>query len=83
MVLCIGGTDPTTYLSSAMCDLDDETALYVRGDDMPNFPARPFIETIMPICLLPDTNGVSSTQIRKLKFAHVRNDDDVNNELHL
>ena len=45
-----------------MCDLDDEAALYVRGDDMPNFPARPFVETIMPICLLHYTYGVSSTQ---------------------
>ena len=59
-MLCIGGTDPTTYLSSAMCDLDDETALYVRGDDMPNFPARHFIETIIlsvfsliPMVLVP------------------------------
>lgn len=79
----IGGTDPTTNLSSAVCDVDDETALYVRGDNMPNFPARPFVETIMPISLLPYTYGVSSTQIRKLRVSHIRNDDDVNNELHL
>jgi len=65
-----------------MCDLDDETALYVRGDDMPNFPAKPFVETIMLICLLHYTYGVSSTQIRmNIDIHHVAGSHFRHNEL--
>ena len=80
-MFCIGGTDPTTYISSVVALQDSQTALYVRGDDMPTFPSRTFVETVMPICLLPYTTGVSSTALRKLKYSHIRRDEDINKEI--
>lgn len=80
-MFCIGNTDPTTYLFSVVALSAYQTALYVRGDDMPSFPSRPYIQSVMPVCLLPYTHGVSSTQLRKLKYAHIKHDDDINNEL--
>lgn len=43
---------------------------------MPNFPARDVVEKLMPIKFLPYTQGVSSTQLRKEKFSHIRADDE-------
>ena len=49
-----------------MYDADETcSSMYVRGDDMPNFPARKFIESVMPIHFLPYSEFVSSTKIRK------------------
>lgn len=42
-----------------------EKALYVRGNDMINFPARDVVEQLMPVRFLPYTQGVSSTLLRK------------------
>jgi hypothetical protein len=53
----------------------NETGMFVRGDDMPNFPSRQVVENLMPIKLLPYTEGVSSTQIRKEKFSHIASND--------
>ncbi|KAH3770174.1 uncharacterized protein LOC127844441 isoform X2 [Dreissena polymorpha] len=65
MVFCIHGTDPTPYLK-CMYDADEICdSMYVRGDDMPNFPARKFIESVMPIHFLPYSEFISSTKIRK------------------
>ena len=36
----------------------------MRGDDMPQFPGRGVCEELMPIKLLPYTQGVSSTMLR-------------------
>lgn len=53
----------------------NETAMYIRGDDMKEFPSRKVVETLMPIKFLPYTQGVSSTQIRKEKYSHIAADD--------
>ena len=42
---------------------------------MPNFPSRTVVENLMPIKLIPYTDGVSSTQIRKEKFSHIASND--------
>jgi hypothetical protein len=55
---------------------EGETAMYVRGDDMPDFPSRDVVENLMPIKFLPYTEGVSTTQIRKLNYSHIKADDE-------
>lgn len=42
--------------------------MYVRGDDMQNFPARQLAESIMTIKFLPYSEGVSSTKLRKEQY---------------
>ena len=74
-VFCIADTDPSNYMSCIVNLRKNETALFVRGDDMPNFPSRKVVENLMPIKLIPYTDGVSSTQIRKEKFAHIAPND--------
>ncbi|XP_025076132.1 uncharacterized protein LOC112553248 isoform X2 [Pomacea canaliculata] len=64
VVFCIAGTDPSTFLACAFAGRQ-ETSLYVRGDDMPDFPARELCEQLMPVTFLPYTPGVSSTKLRK------------------
>ena len=54
---------------------ENETALYIRGDDMKDFPSRNVVENLMPIKFLPYTQGVSTTQIRKESYAHIASDD--------
>ena len=75
-VFCVAGCDPSNYMTCVLNLYENETALYVRGDDMPNFPCRDVVEHLMPIKFLPYTEGVSSTQLRKEKFAHIANDDE-------
>lgn len=76
-VFCIAGPDPSNFMSCIVSLEAGETALYVRGDDMPDFPARKVVENLMPIKFLPYTQGVSSTQIRKESYAHIcANDQD-------
>lgn len=74
-VFCIAGTDPSAFISSIVNLEKNETALYVRGDDMKEFPSREVVETLMPIKFLPYTEGVSSTKIRKEKFSHIAAND--------
>ncbi|XP_067651084.1 uncharacterized protein [Haliotis asinina] len=64
VVFCVAGTDPTPYIR-AIFDNKTESALYVRGDDMQNFPARELCEKLMTVKFLPYTEGVSSTKLRK------------------
>lgn len=67
MVFCIAGIDPTHFLA-CMCEVGHrqrDSRLYVRGDDMPDFPARELCEKLMPITFVPYTPGVSSTKLRK------------------
>lgn len=54
---------------------EGETAVYVRGDDMKDFPSRDVVENLMPIKFLPYTKGVSTTQLRKKNYAHIAPDD--------
>ena len=60
----ISSTDPSPYLHCCVHLQEGQTALYVRGDDMPHFPGRSVVEPLMPIKLLPYTQGVSSTMLR-------------------
>ena len=60
----VAGTNPAPYLLCSFHLKEGETAMYVRGDDMPNFPARATVEKVMPVKLLPYTQGVSSTDLR-------------------
>eukprot|EP01138_Halocafeteria_seosinensis_P001610 gb/GECG01001649.1/.p1 GENE.gb/GECG01001649.1/~~gb/GECG01001649.1/.p1 ORF type:complete len:472 (+),score=84.97 gb/GECG01001649.1/:1-1416(+) len=68
MTFVIPGTDPTPYLSAMVSpqDIEEQTAVYVRGSDMPNFPGREWIESAMPVHLIPRSEGVSSSLVRTL-----------------
>ena len=74
-VYCIAGTDPSTFVMCIVHLGDNETALYVRGDDMIDFPAREIVERLMPVKFLPYTKDVSSTSLRKEFFSHIEADD--------
>lgn len=74
-VFCISGTDPSNYLKCIIYLTPGETSIYVRGDDMPNFPGREVIEEVMPIKFLSYTHGISSTEIRKKDYSHIKSDD--------
>eukprot|EP00123_Amoebidium_parasiticum_P001228 comp12271_c0_seq1/m.7093 comp12271_c0_seq1/g.7093 ORF comp12271_c0_seq1/g.7093 comp12271_c0_seq1/m.7093 type:complete len:192 (-) comp12271_c0_seq1:18-593(-) len=73
VVFVVAGTDPSPFIEAeilrqiAHCTASHlpHSAIYVRGDDMPNFPAREVVEKYMHVLLLPYTQGVSSTLIRK------------------
>ena len=65
-VFVIPSTDPTLYLQCMGIDQETpETACFVRANDMPNFPGKEYVEIHMSIILVPYTQGISSTQIRK------------------
>lgn len=63
-VFAVSSTDPAPYLRCCVHLKPGQTALYVRGDDMPQFPGRGLCEQLMSIQLLPYTHGVSSTALR-------------------
>lgn len=75
-VFCISGTDPSNFMTCIVNLAEGETALYVRGDDMKDFPSRDVVENLMPIKFLPYTKGVSTTQLRKANYAHIAADDE-------
>lgn len=75
VVFCISGTDPSPFMSCVVNLRDNQTSLYVRGDDMLDFPSKQTVETLMPITYLPYTQGVSSTQLRKQNYGHILPDD--------
>lgn len=70
-VFVVAGTDPTPFLEEVVKELgvghghDSMKAVYVRGNDMPNFPGRALVERHMSVQLLPYTEGVSSTALRR------------------
>ncbi|XP_071173170.1 uncharacterized protein [Mytilus edulis] len=68
MVYCVAGTDPTNYIHCILTENVTERHMYVRGDDMQNFPARNLCEARMTVKFLPYTQGVSSTKRRKSEF---------------
>ncbi|KAJ8303487.1 hypothetical protein KUTeg_019883 [Tegillarca granosa] len=82
IVFCIAGKDPSNFVTCITYIAKDESTLYVRGDDMPNFPSRTLVESLMPVRLLPYTQGVSTTQLRKKWYNHIKNDEDINNEIY-
>jgi hypothetical protein len=55
---------------------EGETAMYVRGDDMIDFPSRDVVENLMPIKFFPYTKGVSTTQLRNNNYSHIAADDE-------
>jgi len=62
IVFAIPDTDPTPYILSAITE--DKNSVFVRGDDMPNFPSRSSVEQLMDVRLIPYTDGISSTALR-------------------
>lgn len=68
MTFVIPSTEPTPFLRVMVSpqDIEDKTAVYVRGSDMPNFPGREWIESCMPVHLIPRSEGVSSSLVRTL-----------------
>ncbi|XP_052061941.1 uncharacterized protein LOC127702005 [Mytilus californianus] len=68
MVYCVAGTDPTNYIHCILTEDVTERHMYVRGDDMQDFPARNLCEARMTVKFLPYTKGVSSTKRRKSEF---------------
>jgi hypothetical protein len=74
-VYCVAGTDPSTFVTCIVHLHENETALYVRGDDMADFPSRHVVEELMPVKFLPYTNGVSSTKLRQELFSHIHEND--------
>lgn len=67
-VFVIPHTDPTLCLQCMIQDKDNfDNACFIRGNDMPNFPGRQFIDNKISIVFLPYTKGVSSTKIRQNK----------------
>ncbi len=55
--------------------MKNETVLYVRGDDMADFPSRHVVEELMPDKFLSYTKGVSSTKLRQELFSHIHAND--------
>ena len=74
-VYCVSGTDPSNFITCIVHLKENETAVYIRGDDMAEFPSRKVVEELMPVKFLPYTNGVSSTQLRKELFSHIEAND--------
>ena len=66
IVYVIPDTDPTFYLKCIVRDDDNmENSCFMRGDDMPNFPGKDFVENKISIEYLSYTQGISSTKIRE------------------
>ncbi|CAF0932143.1 unnamed protein product [Adineta steineri] len=74
-VYCVSGTDPSNFVKCIVHLRENETAIYVRGDDMGDFPSRHVVEELMPVKFLPYTNGVSSTKLRQELFSHIQAND--------
>ena len=66
----ISSTDPSPYIRCCVHLQPGQSALYVRGDDMPQFPGRAVCEELMPVKLLPYTQGISSTMLRAQWLEH-------------
>eukprot|EP01135_Chromosphaera_perkinsii_P010005 Nk52_evm40s1992 gene=Nk52_evmTU40s1992 len=78
-VYVISGTDPTPFIKQSYDIVIDNarsiskkqhkgrfSSVYVRGDDMCNFPGRELVlRTLDTILFLPYTKGVSSTMLRE------------------
>lgn len=67
VIFVIPSTDPTPYLAASLlpADVEKKRVVYVRGEDMAEFPGRKWVESKkIPIYLLPRTESVSSTLIK-------------------
>ena len=70
-VFVIPSTDPEVYIQGMVSqqDIDSGACCYGRGDDMLDFPSRPWVESVMPVHFVPRTEGCSSTLIRTIYHA--------------
>jgi len=67
VIFVIPSTDPTPYIAASLLpsDVEKKRVVYVRGEDMAEFPGRKWVESKkIPIYLLPRTESVSSTLIK-------------------
>jgi cytidyltransferase-like protein len=78
-VFVIPSTDPTPFLRAMVSDQDvkDGSCCYVRGADMPQFPGRSYVECVMPVYLLPRSEGVSSSLVRAIYHSAADDDADM------
>jgi len=74
IIFVIPATEPTPYIKAAVSqhDIDKHQVCYVRGEDMPDFPSRAWVEATMPVHLLPRSEGVSSTLLRTIYHDNVK-----------
>uniref|UniRef100_A0A7S2YPT6 SPX domain-containing protein n=1 Tax=Entomoneis paludosa TaxID=265537 RepID=A0A7S2YPT6_9STRA len=70
-IFVIPSTDPQVYIQNMVSqqDIDTGACCYARGDDMLDFPSRPWVESVMPVHFVPRTEGCSSTLIRTIYHA--------------
>lgn len=69
IVFAIPDTDPTQYILAAVTG--DKNAVFVRGDDMPNFPSRDSVERLMDVMLSFNSVGdslVIELQVRLIPY---------------
>lgn len=57
-------------------DVRNKTCCYVRGDDMPGFPGKEMVESLMPVHLVPRSQGVSSSFVRAVYHGPSKSDAD-------
>lgn len=74
MVFVIPDTDPTPYIQAMVSpqDIARQRCCYVRGEDMADFPSREWVESVMPVWLVPRSESVSSSFIRAVYHNSVR-----------
>jgi len=63
IVFAIPAADPTPYILSAIPP-NVKRGVYIRGDDMLNFPSRHAVEKLLDVKFVQYTAGVSSTMLR-------------------
>lgn len=70
-IFVIPSTDPLPYIRAMVSEQDIMTgsACYCRGDDMLEFPGRPWVESVMPVHFVPRTEACSSTLLRTIYHA--------------
>jgi len=70
-IYVIPSTDPLPYIRAMVSaqDIADGSCCYARGDDMLEFPGRPWVESVMPVHFVPRTEACSSTLLRTIYHA--------------
>lgn len=70
-IYVIPSTDPLPYIRAMVSQQDILTGscCYARGDDMLEFPGRPWVESVMPVHFVPRTEACSSTLLRTIYHA--------------
>jgi cytidyltransferase-like protein len=67
-IFVIPSTDPLPFIRAMVSEQDiaDGSCCYARGDDMEDFPAREWVESVMPVHFVPRTEACSSTLLRAI-----------------